>query len=149
MFAKGAGAAFFSTVSLQVNGTLCGTISNPANICGVLSLTEITNDYAEGAESFSSRRMRRPKAKRAHLWHHFFGRPSYKQNQARNGRLFCHWQLGRPKKSSKCDSRCFFALFLVLLVVTFFLSDLEFSKIKRFLFSEQEKRKTETNPTKK
>ena len=47
VFAKGAGAAFFSTVSLQVNGVLMGTISNPAQIGGVLSLTEITNDYAE------------------------------------------------------------------------------------------------------
>ena len=46
VFAKGAGAAFFSTVSLQVNGVLMGTISNPAQIGGVLSLTEITNDYA-------------------------------------------------------------------------------------------------------
>ena len=45
VFAKGAGAAFFSTVSLQVNGVLMGTISNPAQIGGVLSLTEITNDY--------------------------------------------------------------------------------------------------------
>ena len=50
-FAKGAGAAFFSTVSLQVNGVLVGTISNPAQIGGVLSLTEITNDYAETVES--------------------------------------------------------------------------------------------------
>ena len=47
VFAKGAGAAFFSTVSMQVNGVLMGTISNPAQIGGVLSLTEITNDYAE------------------------------------------------------------------------------------------------------
>ena len=46
VFAKGAGAAFFSTVSLQVNGVLVGTISNPAQIGGVLSLTEITNDHA-------------------------------------------------------------------------------------------------------
>ena len=46
VFAKGAGAAFFSTVSLQVNGVIMGTISNPAQIGGVLSLTEITNDYA-------------------------------------------------------------------------------------------------------
>ena len=46
VFAKGAGAAFFSTVSMQVNGVLMGTISNPAQIGGVLSLTEITNDYA-------------------------------------------------------------------------------------------------------
>ena len=46
VFAKGAGAAFFSTVSLQVNGVLMGTIRNPAQIGGVLSLTEITNDYA-------------------------------------------------------------------------------------------------------
>ena len=46
-FAKGAGAAFFSTVSLQVNGVLVGTISNPAQIGGVLSLTEITRDYAK------------------------------------------------------------------------------------------------------
>ena len=30
VFAKGAGAAFFSTVSMQVNGVLMGTISNPA-----------------------------------------------------------------------------------------------------------------------
>ena len=45
VFAKGAGAAFFSTVSLQVNSVLMGTISNPAQIGGVLSLTEITNDY--------------------------------------------------------------------------------------------------------
>ena len=59
VFAKGAGAAFFSTVSMQVNGVLMGTISNPAQIGGVLSLTEITNDYATtvGAQSFS-RRMR-------------------------------------------------------------------------------------------
>ena len=47
VFAKDAGAAFFSTVSLQVNGVLMGTISNPAQIGGVLSFTEITNDYAE------------------------------------------------------------------------------------------------------
>jgi hypothetical protein len=47
VFAKGAGAAFFSTVSLQVNGILMGTISNPAQIGGVLSLTDNTNDYAE------------------------------------------------------------------------------------------------------
>ena len=51
VFAKGAGAAFFSTVSMQVNGVLCGTISNPAQIGGVLStccrsLRLITNDYA-------------------------------------------------------------------------------------------------------
>ena len=46
VFAKGAGAAFFSTVSIQVNDTIMGTISNPAQIGGVLSLTEITNDYA-------------------------------------------------------------------------------------------------------
>ena len=46
VFAKGAGAAFFSTVSVRVNGVLMGTISNPAQIGGVLSLTEITNDYA-------------------------------------------------------------------------------------------------------
>ena len=57
VFAKGAGAAFFSTVSLQVNGVLMGTISNPAQIGGVLSLTEITNDYATtvGSSNFSRR----------------------------------------------------------------------------------------------
>ena len=41
VFAKGAGAAFFSTVSLQVNGVLMGTISNPAQIGGVLSLLRL------------------------------------------------------------------------------------------------------------
>ena len=51
VFAKAAGAAFFSTVSLAVNGVLMGTQSNPAQIAGVHSLTEVTRDYTETAGS--------------------------------------------------------------------------------------------------
>ena len=47
VFSKAAGAAFFSTVSLAVNGVLMGTISNPAQVSGVHSLTEVTRDYTE------------------------------------------------------------------------------------------------------
>ena len=51
VFAKAAGAAFFSTVSLAVNGVLMGTQSNPAQVAGVHSLTEVTRDYTETAGS--------------------------------------------------------------------------------------------------
>ena len=46
VFAKGAGAAFFSTVPLAVNGVIMGTVSNPAQVTGVLAMTEVTQDYA-------------------------------------------------------------------------------------------------------
>ena len=54
-FARNAGAAFFSTVSLQVNGVLMGTISNPAQIGGVLTMTESTREYLEtvGSNEFT------------------------------------------------------------------------------------------------
>ena len=51
VFAKAAGAAFFSTVSLAVNGVLMGTQSNPAQVAGVHSLTEVTRDYTETSGS--------------------------------------------------------------------------------------------------
>ena len=51
VFAKAAGAAFFSTVSLAVNGVLMGTQSNPAQVSGVHSLTEVTRDYTETSGS--------------------------------------------------------------------------------------------------
>ena len=51
VFAKAAGAAFFSTVSLAVNGVLMGTLSGPAQVSGVHSLTEVTRDYTETAGS--------------------------------------------------------------------------------------------------
>ena len=51
VFSKAAGAAFFSTVSLAVNGVLMGTISNPAQVSGVHSLTEVTRDYTETSGS--------------------------------------------------------------------------------------------------
>ena len=51
MFAKAAGAAFFSTVSLAANGVLMGTISNPAQVSGVHSLTEVTRDCTETSGS--------------------------------------------------------------------------------------------------
>ena len=47
VFARNAGAAFFSTVSLQVNGVLMGTLSSPAQISGVISTTELTRDYIQ------------------------------------------------------------------------------------------------------
>ena len=51
VFAKGAGAAFFSTVSLAVNGVIMGTVSNPAHVTGVLAMTEVTQDYASTSGS--------------------------------------------------------------------------------------------------
>ena len=47
MFARNAGAAFFSSTTLSVNGVLMGTLSNPAQLGGVITTTELTKDYCE------------------------------------------------------------------------------------------------------
>ena len=61
-------------------------------------------------------------------------------------RTFSSFGVRSFEKSPKCDSGCFFALFLVLVVL--FWSDLKFLKNFCFLFSDR-KQKTRTNPTKK
>ena len=47
MFTRNAGAAFFSSITLSVNGVLMGTLSNPAQLGGVITTTELTKDYCE------------------------------------------------------------------------------------------------------
>ena len=47
MFSRNAGAAFFSSITLSVNGVLMGTLSSPAQIGGVITTTELTKDYCE------------------------------------------------------------------------------------------------------
>ena len=47
MFARNAGAAFFSSITLSVNGVLMGTLSSPAQLGGVITTTELTKDYCE------------------------------------------------------------------------------------------------------
>ena len=51
MFARNAGAAFFSSITLSVNGVLMGTLSSPSQLGGVITTTELTKDYCETAGS--------------------------------------------------------------------------------------------------
>ena len=45
--AMNAGAAVFSQITLTVNGTLVGQMSNPAQVSGLLARTELSRDYCE------------------------------------------------------------------------------------------------------
>jgi hypothetical protein len=47
--AQTAGSCFFSSVTLAVNGVLCGTLNNPAQVPGLITKTELSRDYANTA----------------------------------------------------------------------------------------------------